>query len=217
MKTRFLLLPIILFWALAISPSMQANSSVDSRDCETARDSVLIQSNSGEDMIAVKRSMQQSSVSRSNMAKRRKAFDCPDILESPVSQAENPEIEVIRPALSEPSVDGKSFFLPDPVFFRINQWKIDQPEWDKIELAVNYLKANPNSTIVVTGYADRKTGNATINMRLSKERSIAVAKALEERFGVSRDRISVNWKGDGLQPFEFDNDKNRTTLFLINP
>jgi len=40
---------------------------------------------------------------------------------------------------------------------------------------------------------------------------------LEEKYGISKNRISVNWKGDGLQPFELDNDKNRVVLFLINP
>ena len=222
MKMRFLLLPI-LFWVLTFSLSAQDNkANPDPCNCETSRDSILLQLNSGEEVIVVKRSAQQLSVSQSNMAKRRKYFDCPDIFAPPAPQPEGPKIEVTQPTLPqtpapEPPVKGKPFFLPDPVFFRINKWVIDQTEWSKIELAVNYLNANAGSTVVVTGYADKKTGNAAINLRLSKERSNAVAKALEEKYGISKNRISVNWKGDGLQPFELENDKNRAVLFLINP
>ncbi|GAB6120885.1 OmpA family protein [Dysgonomonas termitidis] len=221
MKIRFLLLPI-LFWVLTFSLSAQNNKVKDPCNCETSRDSVLLQLNSGEEVIVVKRSAQQLNVSQSNMAKRRKYFDCPDILAPPAPQPEAPKIEVTPPTLSqtpapEPPVRRQPFFLPDPVFFRINKWVIDESEWSKIELAVNYLNTNPGSTVVVTGYADKKTGNAAINLRLSKERSNAVAKALEEKYGINKNRISVNWKGDGLQPFELDNDKNRAVLFLINP
>ena len=54
-------------------------------------------------------------------------------------------------------------------------------------------------------------------MKLSEQRSNEVAKALETKYGIAKNRISVNWKGDGLQPFELENDKNRAVLFLINP
>jgi len=222
MKIKFLLLAI-LFGSLTFSLTAQEKQEKekDPCNCDAVRDSVLLQLNTGEEVIVVKRSAQQLSVAQSNMAKRRKYFDCPDIF-TPEPPAATPGIEkpVEKPG-PQPEVKQidkrEPFFLPDPVFFRINKYVIDQAEWAKIEKAVNYLNEHPGSTCVVTGYADKKTGNATINLRLSKQRSEAVAKAMEQKYGIAKERISVNWKGDGLQPFKLENDKNRAVLFLINP
>jgi outer membrane protein OmpA-like peptidoglycan-associated protein len=155
--------------------------------------------------------------------KRKRFFGCPDsipVLCCPPKEAA-PIVQEIRP-INNPDpvvapVKRDPFFLPDPVFFRINKYVIDASEWAKIELAVNYLNENPASTCVVTGYADKKTGNTKINMKLSEQRSNEVAKAMETKYGIAKNRISVNWKGDGLQPFQLENDKNRAVLFLINP
>jgi outer membrane protein OmpA-like peptidoglycan-associated protein len=161
----------------------------------------------------------------SNASKMRKRhFGCPDVIPNlccPPEQA--PTIEVSRSPVLSPEVKpieqpkGEPFFLPDPVFFRINQSVIDASEWAKIEIAVNYLNENPNATCVVTGYADKMTGSAAINLRLSELRSNEVARVMETKYGIAKSRLSVNWKGDGLQPFKLENDKNRAVLFLINP
>lgn len=221
MKIRLLLLPILFG---AMTPFLHAHNTTNPGDTNMSLDYITANDTvpDKDGVIVVKKSAQQLAVSRSNMAKTRKSYDCPDIFGPGEPQPQTPGIAVEQQELPpaptpDPPVKAKPFFLPDPVFFRINKWVIDQTEWAKIELAVNYLNANPGSTVVVTGYADKKTGNATINLRLSKERSNAVAKALETKYGIQKNRISVNWKGDGLQPFEFDNDKNRAVLFLINP
>jgi outer membrane protein OmpA-like peptidoglycan-associated protein len=155
--------------------------------------------------------------------KRKRFFGCPDNIPNPCGPVKETEpiVQETRPINNpEPIVAPirkEPFFLPDPVFFRISKYVIDASEWAKIELAVDYLDENPGSTVVVTGYADKKTGNAKINLRLSEQRSNEVAKALETKYGIAKNRISVNWKGDGLQPFQLENDKNRAVLFLINP
>jgi outer membrane protein OmpA-like peptidoglycan-associated protein len=160
----------------------------------------------------------------SNASKmRKKYFGCPDVVPNlcaPVAEAPQIAAEppVIEAEIKTPEVPKSGpFFLPDPVFFRISKYVIDPSEWDKIELAVNYLNEHPNATCVVTGYADKKTGNTKINMKLSEQRSNAIAKAMETKYGIESKRLSVNWKGDGLQPFRLENDKNRAVLFLINP
>jgi outer membrane protein OmpA-like peptidoglycan-associated protein len=154
---------------------------------------------------------------------RKKYFSCPDVIPNlckPIEEA--PKINVTVPDI-KPEVKpleqpkGDPFFLPGQVFFRINQSIIDPSEWSKIELAVNYLNDHPNATCVVTGYADKKTGNSKINLKLSEQRSNAVANAMETKYGINKNRLFINWKGDGLQPFESENDKNRAVLFLINP
>lgn len=223
MKMKFLLLPI-LAGAFALSLNAQERTikdNTDPCDCGSIKDSVLLQLNRGKDVVTVKRNTEQFNVSMSNSARYRKSYDCPDIF-AVAPKPETPAIIIAPPALNPPPrieapVKAKPFFLPDPIFFRINKSEIDASEWNKIELAVEYLVNNPGSTVVVTGYADKKTGSSKINLRLSEQRSNAVAKALEERYNINKNRISVNWKGDGLQPFEFDNEKNRAVLFLINP
>ncbi len=220
MKIKFLLLTILTA-AFTLLLNARDDISENLHSFKIAEDSVFLQSNNNEEIVVVRRDSEQLNVSRSNMSKHRKQFDCPDIF-APEPRPKTPSITQAPPIL-EPKVEikepvrGKPFFLPDPIFFRINNSDIDDTEWDKIELAVSYLIENPGSTVIVTGYADKNTGNTKINLHLSQLRSNAVADALETKYGINKNRISVNWKGDGLQPFELDNDKNRAVLFLINP
>lgn len=134
----------------------------------------------------------------------------PDIKpETPVAPIVKPQTIPVKPM--EP------FILQDPVFFRINKSVIDDTEIERIEKAVKYLNENPNVNVEVTGYADKKTGTAKRNLQLSKERSEAVAKMLEEKYAIDPSRITVNFKGDGVQPFIQNNDWNRVVIFLIKP
>ena len=61
-------------------------------------------------------------------------------------------------------------------------------------------------------YADAGTGNANINMKYSKQRAENVAKALTNA-GIDAARITVDAKGDTVQPFS-ENDKNRVTIAI---
>ncbi len=107
-----------------------------------------------------------------------------------------------------------TIFLPDPVFFRIDKSVIDAGEWSKIEKCVDYLQRNPDANVVVTGYADRKTAYPEYNMRLSERRAKTVSKALIDKYGVNPLKISINWEGDRIQPFEI-NEWNRVVIFVI--
>ena len=105
-------------------------------------------------------------------------------------------------------------FLPDPVFFRLDKSVIDGSEWAKIDKAANYLSTYPDANVVITGYADKKTGNPAYNMRLSERRAKAVSKTLMDKYGVNPLRISINWEGDRVQPFQV-NEWNRVVVFVI--
>jgi outer membrane protein OmpA-like peptidoglycan-associated protein len=65
----------------------------------------------------------------------------------------------------------------------------------------------------VTGYADRGTGNPTINRNLSQRRAQAVFNMLTRTYGIKKDRIKVDFKGDTVQPFAKDVD-NRVTICI---
>ncbi|QIK59701.1 OmpA family protein [Dysgonomonas sp. HDW5A] len=113
---------------------------------------------------------------------------------------------------AEPTSDVK--FLPDPVFFRLDKSVIDPSEWARIDKAATYLTEHPDVNVVVTGYADKKTGNPQYNMKLSERRAKTVAQALIEQYGINPLRVSINWSGDKIQPFKI-NEWNRVVIFVI--
>ena len=80
-----------------------------------------------------------------------------------------------------------------------------------VKEAADLIKTDPNAKIFVTGYADVQTGNAEINMRLSKERAEGVATKLVNEHGINAANITTDWKGDTVQPFA-ENDKNRCVI-----
>ncbi len=155
--------------------------------------------------------------------KNRPLPECPQCPECPpcpgIPLPNIQKSEPVRPTVTiKPEIKKiEPFFLPNPVFFRINKSVIDDAEWERIELCVKHLNENPASRVEVTGHADRKTGSTAVNLRLSKERSQAVAKALVDKYGIDPSRVSAEWKGDLAQPFVQNNDWNRVVIFRIIP
>ena len=88
------------------------------------------------------------------------------------------------------------------VFFTINSTVITATEMQKVKDIADYLKKYPNATVEITGYADKATGNATINKNLSVKRAQAVVDALTKNYGVAASCIKSDSKGDTVQPFE---------------
>lgn len=97
------------------------------------------------------------------------------------------------------------------IFFELNSSVISSEEEAKVSQLAEYLKKYPEAKVVITGYADVKTGNADINLRLSQERASKVAEMLSGKFGVDASRITTAFKGDTEQPFG-DNVKNRVCI-----
>lgn len=86
------------------------------------------------------------------------------------------------------------------IFFSINSAKIRGGEQEKVEQLVAFMKQYPDAKVQITGYADKATGNAIVNMRISQKRAQAVANALQDA-GISVERIATDAKGDTVQPF----------------
>ena len=79
---------------------------------------------------------------------------------------------------------------PVSVFFNINKAKIaSKKDLQNVSELAKVAKEN-NSKIVVTGYADSKTGSAAYNQKLSEKRANTVADELV-KMGVSRDNIEI--------------------------
>lgn len=91
------------------------------------------------------------------------------------------------------------------VFFNIGSSKIaSRKDLVNVKEVAEYAKAN-NKKILVTGYADSKTGSAEFNQQLSEKRAQVVADELV-KMGVNRDNIIVEGKGgvDMISPFSYN-------------
>ena len=103
-------------------------------------------------------------------------------------------------------------YLPDYVRFGLDSYKLEQSELRKLAELSDYLKKNPDSKVLLVGYADRQTGNPRYNLGLSQKRVEATANELK-RLGVSESRMSIDWKGDKEQPFP-QNEWNRVVVIV---
>jgi len=100
--------------------------------------------------------------------------------------------------------------LQNVVYFRLNSAKIDPHQEINISNTADYAKKH-NLPIKLVGYADRKTGNPDYNKGLSERRARVVAKQLTEKYGVPTNSISIDWRGDEVQPYSV-NEWNRVVI-----
>ena len=98
------------------------------------------------------------------------------------------------------------------IFFAINSAKIQDDQQAKIASLVEYLEKNATAKVSVTGYADKGTGNARINSKLSEKRANNVVEALKAK-GIAADRITVAYKGDTVQPYKTP-EENRVSICI---
>lgn len=99
------------------------------------------------------------------------------------------------------------------IFFVIRGTRISNEEMQKVRDIAEYMTKYPQSRVNVTGYADKGTGNPTINRNLSMKRANVVAETLKNTFGIAASRISVDYKGDTEQPFA-EQVKNRVSICI---
>ncbi len=107
--------------------------------------------------------------------------------------------EVVAPAVVEKAVKRET--LRRDVFFTINSRTITATEMVKVQEIAEYLNKYPEAKVTISGYADKGTGNKTINDRLSNQRANTVADTLVKKFGIAKSRIITIAKGDSEQPF----------------
>ncbi len=123
-------------------------------------------------------------------------------------QAENARLrDMLANQKPEPVVQNTKEFVGTAasVFFNINSAKVaSRKDLVNVKELAEYAKAN-NCKLVVSGYADSKTGSAEYNQQLSQKRADAVVNELV-KMGVSRDNIVTEAKGgvDNLSPFSYN-------------
>lgn len=97
------------------------------------------------------------------------------------------------------------------VRFKINSDVISSEEMVNVYNVAEYMKANPDVTVTVDGYADKDTGTAEYNQALSERRAKAVVEALEN-YGISSSRLNYKAYGSDSQPYP-ENNWNRIVIF----
>ena len=131
----------------------------------------------------------------------------PEPAPAPVQKVEEP-----APAPA-PVVEKKVEEIRRDIFFTINSNKISEKENKKILEVIDFLVKNPEAKVVVTGYADKGTGNDRVNDRIAAKRAAAVVWMLEKRYGIPAERITEESKGARVQPFA-ENDMNRVSIMI---
>ena len=128
-------------------------------------------------------------------------------------RAENDELSkrpVSCPECAPAVTEVVNNYVDNVVYFRLNSSKIDKNQQINIFNTAQFVKEN-NAPIKVIGYADKKTGTSNYNMGLSEKRARAVAKELIDKYGVSSDQITIEWKGSDEQPYD-ENNWNRVVI-----
>ena len=119
---------------------------------------------------------------------------CPEVKESPAPA------KVYAPMMST-------------VRFTINSDKITDEEMVNVYNTAEYLKSNPDVNVVIKGYADKDTGTAEYNQKLSGRRAQAVYDTLTKTYGINANRLSIDAEGSSTQPYD-TNDWNRIVIFV---
>ncbi len=117
---------------------------------------------------------------------------CPEVVEAEV-------VEVVPPLMAS-------------VRFDINSAKISDIEQVNVYNVAQWLKSNPDQTVVISGYADKDTGSEEYNKTLSQQRAEAVYNSLVNDYGIAAKRLTIQAEGSSSQPYT-QNNWNRIVIF----
>ena len=123
------------------------------------------------------------------------------------------EAQLPCPEVQETVAVSSTTILPT-VRFKLNSAYVSSEEMVNVYNVAEYMKANPQATIVVRGYADKDTGTSEYNMKLSERRAQAVADILVGDYGIDSKRLVLEAAGSNTQVYE-TNDWNRIVIFAV--
>lgn len=124
------------------------------------------------------------------------------------------EAQLPCPEAQDTVITVQSAPLMSTVRFTLNSARISGMEMVNVYNTAEYLKANPDTKVVIAGYADKDTGTDSYNMDLSKRRAEAVKNALVDKYGISADRLIIRAEGSSAQPYD-ENNWNRIVIFSV--
>ncbi len=101
----------------------------------------------------------------------------------------------------------------DPVFFKLDRSDLDDKYLVNLVSVTSYLKENTNSVIRLVGHAD-ESGDESYNMNLSKRRVEVIQRILMQHFGVNKNQLELDWKGES-ETISTNKDLNRRVDFYL--
>jgi len=100
-------------------------------------------------------------------------------------------------AIKLPAPSSSNWFLP-MVNFSDNSYSVRTSEYVQLYQVATVLKNNPDLKVVAVGNTDAR-GTEGYNNVLSYNRAKAAIEVLVSQYGVSRDRLILNWAGEATQ------------------
>jgi outer membrane protein OmpA-like peptidoglycan-associated protein len=133
------------------------------------------------------------------------------ITESDVNRIVDAKIAAIK----FPTPSANEWFLPN-INFGDNRFDVRHTEYEKLYQVATVLKNNPSLKVVAVGHTDDR-GSEGYNAVLSYNRAKAAIETLVSQYGVSRDRIILNWAGEttNLVPEKGSSLMNRRVEFRV--
>ncbi|MBR1594603.1 MAG: OmpA family protein [Alloprevotella sp.] len=80
-----------------------------------------------------------------------------------------------------------------------------------LQQVADFMKQYKDVRVFAVGYADKGTGTPQLNAKYAQKRAQQFKEDLVNRYGVSAESITIDSKGDTVQPFD-ENDKNRCVI-----
>ena len=131
--------------------------------------------------------------------------------EADVNKIVDTKIAAIKfPSAPVPKLD---WFLP-MIHFNNDKYSIKNTEYGKLHSVADVMKEHPSLRVVVSGHTDGVAGNC-YNDVLSYNRAQSAVDYLTSKYGISRDRLIINWGGESslLVPTNGSNLMNRRVEF----
>jgi outer membrane protein OmpA-like peptidoglycan-associated protein len=151
-------------------------------------------------------------VGEATAADRQRIGDLQSELAAAQARNERLKAEANKAPVVEKVVEKVAEDVPFTIFFPIGQSELKKFDVFDLYHIADIIKANPGKTYTISGYADKETGTAQVNEKVSKARAESVRKALVEKAGVNPDQLTVKAYGDTAQPFDKNFEMNRAVI-----
>jgi outer membrane protein OmpA-like peptidoglycan-associated protein len=114
-----------------------------------------------------------------------------------------------------PAPKVTEWFLP-MINFKDNSYGVEYAEYEKLYQIATVLKQNPELKVVAIGGTDKRSTEKYNNV-LSYNRAKAAIDFIVAQHGIARDRLILNWVGEGttLIPVDGANLQNRRVEFRV--
>lgn len=126
--------------------------------------------------------------------------------------AQQGEIDALKAEAAKPKAAQKPIIIWQLSNFKIESATLTNREKVGLKAAADVIKQQPDQIFVITGYADKKTGSAKYNQKLSQKRAEAVYAALVNEFGVDTKQLRVDSKGGVDNMFYNDPQCSRSVI-----